>query len=130
VSTYLVATMHRMPYLHRAFSAKEPYSSWLFCGHANEAGLHTIQRSRIRTHGISLISSFSKFFKYRPSHVGHILMLYIHDICIQHNTHVHLYGPYSKAFIQIWKCVFFHVVCTCFLMYCNNSQGTSQQPGG
>jgi len=27
-----VAKTHRMHYLHRLFSAKEPYDSWLFCG--------------------------------------------------------------------------------------------------
>jgi len=26
------AKTHRMPYLCRSFSAKEPYNSWLFCG--------------------------------------------------------------------------------------------------
>jgi len=29
---YRVAKTHRMPYLHRSFSAKEPYNLWLFCG--------------------------------------------------------------------------------------------------
>ena len=28
---YRVAKTHRMPYLHRSFSAKEPYNYWLFC---------------------------------------------------------------------------------------------------
>jgi len=27
-----VAKTHRIPYLYRSFSAKEPYISWLFCG--------------------------------------------------------------------------------------------------
>jgi len=27
---YRVATTHRMPYLYRSFSAKEPYNQWLF----------------------------------------------------------------------------------------------------
>jgi len=29
---YRVAKTHRMPYLYRLFSAKEPYDWWLFCG--------------------------------------------------------------------------------------------------
>jgi len=29
--TYRVVQTHRMPYLYRSFSAKEPYNSWLFC---------------------------------------------------------------------------------------------------
>jgi len=29
--SYRVATMRRMPYLHRSFPAKEPYNYWLFC---------------------------------------------------------------------------------------------------
>ena len=32
VSTYRVAKTHRMSYLHRSFSAKEPCNQWLFCG--------------------------------------------------------------------------------------------------
>ena len=28
---YRVAKTHRMPYLYRSFSAKEPYNQWLFC---------------------------------------------------------------------------------------------------
>ena len=28
---YRVAKTHRMPYLYRSFSAKEPYIRWLFC---------------------------------------------------------------------------------------------------
>ena len=28
---YRVAKTHRMPYLSRSFSAKEPYNQWLFC---------------------------------------------------------------------------------------------------
>jgi len=28
---YRVAKTHRMPYLYRSFSAKEPYNRWLFC---------------------------------------------------------------------------------------------------
>jgi len=30
-SHYRVAKTHRMPYLYRSFSAKEPYNLWLFC---------------------------------------------------------------------------------------------------
>ena len=29
--TYRVAKTHRMPYLYRSFSAKNPYNQWLFC---------------------------------------------------------------------------------------------------
>ena len=29
---YRVSKMHRMPYLYRSLSAKEPYNSWLLCG--------------------------------------------------------------------------------------------------
>jgi len=29
---YRVAKTHRMPYLHRSFSAEEPYTQWLLCG--------------------------------------------------------------------------------------------------
>ena len=29
---YRAAKTHRMPYLYRSFSAKEPYNLWLFCG--------------------------------------------------------------------------------------------------
>ena len=29
---YRVTRMHRVPYLYRSFSAKEPYNWWLFCG--------------------------------------------------------------------------------------------------
>ena len=29
---YRVAKTHRMPYLYKSFSAKEPYNQWLFCG--------------------------------------------------------------------------------------------------
>ena len=28
---YRVAKTHRMPYLYRSSSAKEPYNQWLFC---------------------------------------------------------------------------------------------------
>ena len=31
-ASYWVAKIHRMPYLHRSFSAKEPYNLWLLCG--------------------------------------------------------------------------------------------------
>ena len=31
VVEYRVAQSHRVPYLHRSFSAKEPYKQWLFC---------------------------------------------------------------------------------------------------
>jgi len=31
-SWYRVAKTHRIPYLYRSFSAKEPYIQWLFCG--------------------------------------------------------------------------------------------------
>jgi len=30
VCNYRVANTHRMPYLHRLFSAKDPYNQWLF----------------------------------------------------------------------------------------------------
>jgi len=30
--TYRVVKTHRMPYLHRSFSEKEPYNLWLLCG--------------------------------------------------------------------------------------------------
>ena len=30
-ATYRVAKMHRVPYLPRSLSAKEPYNEWLFC---------------------------------------------------------------------------------------------------
>jgi len=30
-SSYRVAKTHRMAYLYRSFSAKEPYNEWLFC---------------------------------------------------------------------------------------------------
>jgi len=38
---YMAAKTHRMPYLYRLFSAKEPYNSGLFCGKrpANEGVL-------------------------------------------------------------------------------------------
>jgi len=29
---YRAVKSDRMPYLHRSFSAKEPYNWWLFCG--------------------------------------------------------------------------------------------------
>jgi len=29
---YRMAKTHRMPYLYRLFSAKEPYTLWLLCG--------------------------------------------------------------------------------------------------
>ena len=29
---YRVGEAHRMPYLYKLFSAKEPYNWWLFCG--------------------------------------------------------------------------------------------------
>ena len=32
VSYYTLAKMHRMPYLHRSFSAQKPYRLWFFCG--------------------------------------------------------------------------------------------------
>jgi len=28
---YMVAKTHKMPYLQKSFSAKEPYNQWLFC---------------------------------------------------------------------------------------------------
>jgi len=76
---YRVAKRHRMPYLSRSFSAKEPYNYWLFLG--NRPASYGIPGLFLQKNHIS-IGSFAKepyeywfFLGNRPARYGILCIL-------------------------------------------------------
>ena len=85
--SYRVAKTHKMPYLYRSFSAKEPYNDWLYCIHVTLS--HTPTPLPACTNRHVQVHVYTHIHKYTCGCV-HIQCANIHVnmyTCICMNTH-------------------------------------------
>jgi len=75
---YRVAKMHRLPYLYRSFSAKEPCNWWFCCG------------KRPATYGILCI--------FATPQLGHDSLVYLAWL-------IHMWEPWRIGYLDQFKCV-------------------------
>jgi len=95
LKSYRVAKTHRMPYLYRSFSAKEPYNYWLFCGTwpATQGILWVFVNLYAGIDPVKYTSESCHTYKWVMSHVwmGHVI--YKNQSC----------RIYEWVILHIWK---------------------------